>query len=235
MPSRNVQPRNYTPPVQKRATLNTRSAPRFRPASIPSYYDARNSSGMIWSTLFPFIILEFIIEKYTVKVPSGLAFPTSYVLFWAFFFTFYRPHFLDNNLDTLTWGKLWLMAKKFFSLKNLKRKPALTFAKPVQFAKPLQISKPVKERQPQTQTTTKLKLIQPEVKQAYSPELCHALSVLGLGAAKPLDWDIVHRRYRLLARKLHPDLNPMGTQGRRFIQVDQAYKYLLSKKNLFRQ
>lgn len=69
----------------------------------------------------------------------------------------------------------------------------------------------------------------------FLPEkILQNLSVLGLKPTR--DWNLIHKRYRELAKQYHPDLNPeVTTRGTRFMIYDAAYRNLLKfKKEYFR-
>ena len=55
-----------------------------------------------------------------------------------------------------------------------------------------------------------------------------------MGIPHERDWGLIQKRYRDLAKKYHPDLNPELTQaGNRFILVDAAYRKLETSKYRF--
>lgn len=68
--------------------------------------------------------------------------------------------------------------------------------------------------------------------QALPREVENALSLLGLKGCR--DWGVIHKRYRELAKKFHPDLNPdITTAGNRFIIYDGAYRRLNAVKEKY--
>lgn len=76
-------------------------------------------------------------------------------------------------------------------------------------------------------------------KKPFSPEpillpddIQSALIVLGLKNCR--NWGVIHRRYRELAKQVHPDLNPELTAAEnRFILYDRAYRKLLAVKKIY--
>ncbi|MFM8270090.1 MAG: J domain-containing protein, partial [Pseudomonadota bacterium] len=64
-------------------------------------------------------------------------------------------------------------------------------------------------------------------------EIENALSLLGLKGCR--DWNVIHKRYRELAKRFHPDLNPdITSAGNRFMIYDGAYRRLsLVKEKYF--
>jgi len=64
------------------------------------------------------------------------------------------------------------------------------------------------------------------------PDIQAALLVLGLKDCR--DWGAIHKRYRELAKQVHPDLNPDLTSAEnRFILYDNAYRKLMGVKNRY--
>jgi len=63
-------------------------------------------------------------------------------------------------------------------------------------------------------------------------EIESALSTLGLKNCR--DWGTIHKRYRELAKQVHPDLNPDLTAAEnRFIVYDHAYRKLVAVKKRY--
>ena len=63
-------------------------------------------------------------------------------------------------------------------------------------------------------------------------ELTNALGIMGIPEAR--DWSVIQKRYRELAKKFHPDLNPDLTQaGNRFMLYDAAYRKLEAAKDRY--
>jgi len=74
---------------------------------------------------------------------------------------------------------------------------------------------------------------EPEKKEpALPPDIQSALKILGLQNCR--DWAVIHKRYRELAKQVHPDLNPELTAAEnKFILYDSAYRKLSAVKNLY--
>lgn len=200
------------------------------------FSDARNSFVPVWLSLPPFLMLEYFVELSFPMIPSALVFPVGFLLYWAFYFTFYKPNVLEDRLSdpfraqfhfapSLILGFiLWFLQASLLEARYLlwdaHRKPRELEAGDVtEKFKKLVDGSAAKKPEP--------------APSRYPDEVLRALAALGLGGTGELKWEQVHKRYRTLAKKLHPDLNGTGTQGRRFIEVDQAYRSLIKRKDLF--
>lgn len=64
------------------------------------FYDQRDSFLTVYLSMIPFLLIEYMVELTYDVIPSGLIFPTGYLLFWAFYYTFYKPGFLEEKLST---------------------------------------------------------------------------------------------------------------------------------------
>jgi len=64
------------------------------------FVDQRDSFANVYLSLIPFLALEYMTEVSYDFIPSGLVFPTGYLLFWAFYYTYYKPGFLEERLTT---------------------------------------------------------------------------------------------------------------------------------------
>src|SRR5688572_19010421 len=67
------------------------------------FVDERNSLGHIYLSLVPFVGLEYLSER-TGWAPPSLVFPIGFLLFWAFYYTYYKPSFLEELSATGTGG-----------------------------------------------------------------------------------------------------------------------------------
>ncbi len=183
---------------------------------LADFKDARDSYGKVYLSILPFALLEYFFEVSFEVLPGGLVFPVGFLLFWAFYYTFYQPGFLENPLNTrapvnlaaiptLILGLvLWFLKATLEEVGNLFRAPPARKA-------------PVSARHVHQKRPTPPPLL--------SPDLIEALHVLGL---KPgCTWRDIHKQYRHLAKQFHPDLNPDITDfGHRFMRVDSAYHKL---------
>jgi len=134
------------------------------------------------------LALEWFLEAQMDGLPPGLGFPVGFLLFWAFYYTFYRSGLIESKLGS--------------SIRPNEKKVAQPTSPPV--ASP----------------------------QGLPKEIENALSLLGLKGCR--DWGIIHKRYRELAKKFHPDLNPeITTAGNRFIIYDGAYRRLSAVKEKY--
>jgi hypothetical protein len=200
------------------------------------FKDARDSFGVVYASILPFIGMEYYTEISYEFLASGLVFPIGFLLFWAFYYTFYRPGFLENRLaNPAQWDffavpavllgvLIWFVKVTIVELGGLasvKMKSADT-SRPqgIPFSKAAggwNASQKKAEERPSRQSSAPPALL--------SPDLIEALQTLGL---KPgCNWHDIHRQYRHLAKQFHPDLNQDITDfGNRFMKVDSAYHRL---------
>ncbi len=178
------------------------------------FRDARDSFTVVYASVIPFAALEYFSELSFATLASGLVFPVGFLLFWAFYYTFYRPGFLENRLSAPTavdfYGMPILLLGFFIWFFKGTLKEILRFFKPKPKA---------------TRVVVRPKLNRPAPPPLLAPDLLHALQTLGL---KPgCSWKQIHSQYRSLAKQYHPDLNPDITDfGNRFMKVDEAYHRL---------
>lgn len=79
----------------------SRSHPELRSIELSEgFYDNRDSFSNVYLSILPFLALEYYCEISYELLPSGLVFPTGYLLFWAFYYSFYQPGFLENKLSS---------------------------------------------------------------------------------------------------------------------------------------
>lgn len=193
-----------------------------------AFYDRRDSFTWVYLSAIPFGVLEYFAEASFEKVPGGLVFPLGFLLFWAFYYTYYKPGILEGRLGASSRSELdltllpqllvgvliWFVKVTLVELGHLTllrwwvRKPAPK-AQRAAHAKPA-AARPAPAKSPPP---------------LLSADLIEALQTLGL---KPgCRWTDIHRQYRALAKQFHPDLNPEITDfGRRFIHLDGAYQKL---------
>ncbi len=189
------------------------------------FYDQRDSFLMVYASVIPFAVAEYIAELQFQFMPGGLVFPVGFLLFWAFYYTFYKPGFLEERLSS---SAEW----------NLARVPALLLGVMIWFVKvsfvelgQLVVSQWVPVKKPQAKSKQAPRPAAASQSAPVKPpplmsvDLLEALQILGL---KPgCTWRDIHRNYRTLAKQFHPDLNPEITDfGHRFMKVDQAYHKL---------
>lgn len=245
--------------------LSTRRVERNE-SSYEGFSDARNSFVPVWISMPPFLMLEYFIELSVPSIPPALVFPVGFLLFWAFYFTYYKPNVLEDRLTdpvrrnisfppSLILGfAIWFVRASLLEVRYLVwesfRKNARIEQQPVsdQFRKIMQGPESFREplrregthayANPDSNAAKAAKSApqpepQPVARPRYPQDVQRALMVLGFEKGAAVNWTEVHKRYRFLAKKLHPDLNDTGTQGRRFIEVDQAYRALSRRKDLF--
>ncbi len=230
----------------------------YRLRGLPNHHeggdfvDRRDSFGIVYGSIVPFVLLELFIEKTVDLAPSGVVFPMGYLLFWAFYYTFYKPGFLEERLsDPNKWGfgaivstifglVIWFVKVTVVELSRIlifqwfqpKKKPA-----PQARRRPEQTSSYNTNtgsfntgntgsfRSRPQQPSQAAPPPPPPKPQGLPPDVLKTLAILGLGETK--DWQVIHKRYRELAKKFHPDLNREITEvGRRFMAIDAAYRRL---------
>lgn len=218
------------PAKQYREQLHRlRSHPRHD--ELPDFHDARDSFTNVYLSLVPFSVLEYFIEISYEVLPGGLVFPVGFLLFWAFYYTYYQPGFLENRLTSppslnlsgipiLIVGILiWFVKVTFVEISHLVF--LQWWVKTSESKKPAGPKAGMGETRPSSAP--------PGAKTAPPPllskDLVDALQILGL---KPgCSWREIHKQYRQLAKQFHPDLNPDITDfGHRFMRVDSAYQKL---------
>ncbi len=209
----------------------------------PDFVDSRDSFSIVYFTFLPFLALEYYVELAHQTIPSGLIFPFGYLLFWAFYYTYYRPSFLEEKLaQPRDWNFrdlfsvvlgmfIWVIKVSVVRLghwavfqwishgvkKSVREKTRRSAQSSYNQAPPRPPHRPRQAPQPPPGLPTDIRL---------------ALRTLGL--SENADWGAIHHRYRELAKKLHPDLNPDLTDfGHRFIQVDGAYRKLSSVRQKY--
>lgn len=194
-------------------------------SNIEDFEDQRDSFGTIYLSLIPFLALEYFMESYVSAYPAALIFPFGFLLFWSFYYTYYRPNGLFEKLSDrkdFDWSTLpmmvlgllvWFIKNTLFEMVEML---LLSWIRPT-------VNKPTIQRPP---GLVAIRVNTSQVPQ-YPREVRAALLILGIPNAR--SWNAVHNRYRELAKQLHPDLNSEITDaGQRFMQVDQAYHYLQS-------
>jgi hypothetical protein len=211
---------------------------RRHPGSTGAIASEPSRSTDSWSKLYlsivPFLILEYVLEMHYETMISGFVFPTGYLLFWAFYFSYYRPGSLETALSdshrtdlsrlpflflgTAIWlvKNLVTMFGRVLGVGHARPKPAparpkIVYSRPQSTARPH--TPPPRPKSP------------PPPPPGLPREVVDALAILGLAPCR--DWNLVHKRYRELAKKFHPDLNhEITSAGSRFMMYDAAYKRL---------
>ncbi len=194
------------------------------------FFDRRDSFTTVYLSVIPFAAAEYFTELSIEMLPGGLVFPVGFLLFWAFYYTYYKPGFLENRLaspqkvdlagiPTLMIGILiWFVKVTMVELSHLLVFQWVTKPKP----EPRRATAHAKAKHTHGSGPHAVPNKPPSL---LSPDLVQALQILGL---KPgCGWKDIHRQYRALAKQFHPDLNPEITDfGHRFMKVDEAYHRL---------
>ena len=212
------------------------------PEKLPEgFHDRRDSLTSVYVSLIPFLIVEYFVEIRRL-LPAGLLFPTMFLLYWSFYYTYYKPGFLENQLSTpemwnftaiptvLLGVCLWFLKYTVIEILHLLILRWI-IARP---APPLPPPKAVPPSFDEVHWRDEKTHSQTRITDTHAQELARALSVLGLSGDPSLE--AIHHRYRELAKLFHPDLNPDVTDfGRRFIQIEQAYRKLAKARNHIHQ
>ena len=203
-----------------------------------------SDASFIYVSVAGFLVVEGYLQFKLAQYPSGLIFPMGFLFFWAFFYTYYKPGHLENKLsneskwdlsgipDTLMTSCIWFVKIVFVELTEKVICAILNREK-----KHLKSSRePANRRNGSFQTHSFNKTIPPKPEVKSDPilllprELSNALHVMGIPGER--DWGNIQKRYRELAKKYHPDLNPELTQaGNRFMLYDAAYRKLEAAKD----
>jgi hypothetical protein len=183
-----------------------------------------------------FLILEFYLEHKAESLPQGIAFPFGFLLFWAFYYTYQRPGHLESKLKS---PQRWQTS----SIPTVILKATIWFVKVtiVELVENIILQwilgqKSEEQKQPAHQTASHTQSNSQRVakpsEENLPREIENALLLLGLKGCR--DWSLIHKRYRELAKKFHPDLNPdLTSAGNRFMIYDGAYRRLHLVKNKY--
>jgi hypothetical protein len=226
---------------------------RAHPTSVPGdFVDQRDSFTTLYLSLIPFLLLEYYAEATWEVLPSGLVFPVGYLLFWAFYYTYYKPGFLEDRLSapqrweftalpTVVVGvAIWFVKVTVVELTDLLFLRWLFARQAPTRRRGAGTSRPASHRAPGGNQAFNEGTRVHEVKYPPHPppglprDVLNALGILGLGECR--NWNEIHRRYRELAKQYHPDLNKDITDvGRRFMMYDAAYRKLAAVKDRYFQ
>lgn len=203
------------------------------------FYDKRNSFARVYLSILPFLVLEYFVELRFAASVSGLVFPVGFLLYWAFYYTYYRPGLLEEklaNVDTTDWSAIprliigvaiWFVkvtVVELFRLATAWLHPAARVVTPEPKPKLVYARVEAPRQAPRPQ--------RPAGPPPLPAGVMSDLQVLGMGDCR--DWKQIHHRYRELAKKYHPDLNPEITHtGQRFMRFDAAYKRLAAFKGRY--
>jgi hypothetical protein len=202
---------------------------------LEGFVDQRDSLVRIYVSLVPFLVAEYYSELHYDFLPPALIFPIGFLLFWAFYYTYYKPGFLEELGRQGQWNlsaiplvvlgvSIWFVRITVVELLHF---VALRWiVKPAPRARPAAEAGAAPEPPPAREQTASFRRPEPPRGETEIPaELVRSLQTLGLKGSP--SWDEIHHRYRELAKLFHPDLNPDVTDfGRRFIAIDQAYRRL---------
>lgn len=190
-----------------------------------------------------FLVAEYGLQSKFLSYPSGLLFPMGFLVFWAFYYSYYQPGHLEKKLsdegkwdlrgipDTLMTSCIWFVKIVFVELTE---KIISSLVQPqVRKSKTSNSRKNSRPPTDYSQSYKKPQFQSEEKKDAIAllpRELSNALHIMGIPMER--DWNNIQKRYRELAKKYHPDLNPEITQaGNRFMLYDAAYRKLEAAKS----
>lgn len=239
-----------------------------------TFHDDRDNFTKVYLSVVPFFALELALRKSWPVYPHGIVFPVGFLLFWAFYYTYYKPGMLEDRLAersqwtpgrilvVLAGVTIWFVKATVVELGQLLMLlPRTATSRRHKARKARKAAKRTEERErhagrrppplpgestsPGTdpgiaadpQNLTRVFVLDRDrrpVAVAMPRDVLYALTVLGLDVRS--SWDDIHKRYRELAKKYHPDLAQDGTLGgRRFLQVDAAYRRLVEVREKFFQ
>jgi len=217
-------------PKDFRERFSRPSHTRGEPDPWEGFVDQRDSSlASVYLSLIPFLISEYYCELRFDRLPSGLVFPIGFLLFWAFYYTYYKPDFLEEHLNSQpAWNPTSIARVGFGVLVWFFRITVVELLHWI--ALRWVIRRPVKKAPSLSLVRKKEK--QKSNVQGIPAELVRSLETLGLTGSP--SWSEIHHRYRELAKRFHPDLNPDVTDfGRHFIVIDKAYRSLGKEKEKY--
>jgi hypothetical protein len=221
---------------------------RSHPA-YPGVIEGQSNRGPLYLSVVAFIAAEYFFELKASRIPSGLMFPVGFLFFWAFYYTYYQPGHLEKTLSSeKKWDLsgipvilintcIWFVKIVFVELTE---KIISNFIKSQKVAPPRNASRPKAastfHRTSQNNFKSQARVHSYSSHEApvrgdgtLPKEITNALGIMGIPEAR--DWAMIQKRYRELAKKYHPDLNPELTQaGNRFMLYDAAYRKLEAAK-----
>jgi hypothetical protein len=233
------------------------------PEDTAAFRDDRDNFKKVYFSLGPFLVLEWALRDSWSVYPHGVVFPVGFLLFWAFYYTYYKPGLLEDRLaerSQWTTGRIlvvlagvtiWFVKATVVELGQLLMllPRVATYRR---FGGLSEAGEPEGARTPpplpngngaratsgaptEAHHLTRVFVLDRDrrpVAVALPRDVLYALTVLGLDVRS--SWDDIHKRYRELAKKYHPDLAKDQTlAGRRFMQVDAAYRRLLEVREKF--
>lgn len=205
----------------------SRSHPRSF-SSVSSAPPASESHPLLYFSALVLLGLEIYLEFKYEALPQGIAFPFGFLLSWAFYYTYLKPGHLEFKLKS---PQRWEHA----SIPTVILNSAIWFVKIciVELTETLiqrwVLKAPVPPKRPEPVIFRPTP--SPKV-EALPKEIENALSLLGLKGCR--DWNLIQKRYRELAKRFHPDLNPeLTAAGNRFIIYDGAYRRLVVVKEKY--
>lgn len=202
---------------------------RTHPSDSEDWVDQRDNFMAVYFTVAPFVAVEYLAEVSYEVLPPGLIFPMGFLLFWAFYYTYYKPGYLEERLTEPAQWNLAVVPGLVLGLAIWFVK--VTLSELLGFFSP-RAAAPTPGTAPRRHPNRTVPL--PDELQAFvgvsrtplPQEVLAALRVLGLDEGAT--WGDIQHRYRQLAKRYHPDLNPdITTSGTRFMLYHAAYEKLL--------
>lgn len=191
--------------------------------------DYRDSFSRVYFSSGAFLAAEYVTETSLSVVPSGLIFPLGFLIFWAVYYTYYKPSFLETQLffpERWNWNAIpvvilgvaiWFVKASLHDAVRIAKFCFGVRRKPPALA-------PALTRAGTLAVVSKKMELPPEVKAALED----------LGFEGIVSWELIQHRYRVLAKRYHPDLNPEITRsGNRFMRLDASYRRLASVRHRY--
>lgn len=205
---------------------------RSHPHSFSSVSSApaADSHTALYASAGLLLGLEVFLEVKYDALPQGIAFPFGFLLLWAFYYTYLKPGHLEGKLKS---PQRWESA----SIPTVLISSAIWFVKIciVELTETLILKWVLKTPAAPPPKRPEPVIFRPKPSpksEALPREIENALSLLGLKGCR--DWNLIQKRYRELAKRFHPDLNPELTgAGNRFIIYDGAYRRLAAVKEKY--
>lgn len=215
---------------------------------LPSgFSDGRDSFFTVYFSVVPFLGLEYLAEIKLAVIPSGVVFPVGFVIFWSFYYTFYKPNYLEGRLSSrrdwdaasvpaLILGSLfWAVKTLLFAMVKAVVDRLWAAPKPrAGYGRATAGPRPDRTAQPRAAPPPPPKAAEPPPPPKGPPPLPKEIhdALLALGIPQCRDWATIHARYKELVKRYHPDVNPEHT-ATKFMAFDAAYRKLSESRRKY--